>query len=273
MKIVLKLGGEILSKERLSEAQAIAADVRQLLSAGHRLILVHGGGPQTTALQKRLGQEPQIVGGRRVTDDDALEAIKMVVGGKLNIDFCTILSGAGVAAVGLSGASARAIEAEKRPPKLVTGGGDQPVDFGHVGDVTGVNHRLLELLLGAGFTPVLACIGADAAGRIYNINADAVANGVARALGADRMVMVTGAPGVLRDIKDESTRIPTLTKAAAEAAIRDGVVAGGMIPKVEESFEALASGVAGVHIVGRLGPGDLLREIESPGAVGTALLR
>ncbi|MFO0722233.1 MAG: acetylglutamate kinase [Myxococcota bacterium] len=271
MKIVVKLGGEILSKERIGEARAIAADLRALIAAGNRVVLVHGGGPQTTALQKRLGQEPRIVGGRRVTDDDALEAIKMIVGGKLNIDFCSILSGAGVAAVGLSGASAQAIAAHKRPPKVVSGGGDEPVDFGHVGDVTGVNHALLDLLLGGGFTPVLACIGADDAGRIYNINADAVANGVARAIGADRMVMITGAPGVLRDIDDPSSRIRALDKAGAEAAIREGTVAGGMIPKLEESFEALAAGVQGVHIVGRLQAGDLLKEIEQPGAVGTVL--
>ncbi len=270
--IVLKLGGEILSKERAAEAQAIAADVRVLLDRGDKLIVVHGGGPQTTALQKSLGQEPKIIGGRRVTDDATLDAIKMMVGGKLNIELCALLSGAGVLAVGLDGSSARVIACEKRPAKVVTGGGPDPVDFGHVGDVTGVNHALLSLLLENGYVPVLACIGADAGGQVYNINADTVANGVARALAADRLVMVTGAPGVLRDIKDESSRIPRLTRAEGAQAIAEGVVAGGMVPKLEEAFEALGSGVAGVHVVGRLSRGDLAREMAEPGSVGTVLV-
>lgn len=272
MRIVIKLGGEILSPERRDEAQAIAADVRTLADRGEEVLLVHGGGPQTTALQKRLGQEPRITGGRRITDDDALDAIKMIVAGKLNTELCGLLLGAGVQAIGLSGPSARVIAAEKRPPRVVSGGGDAPIDFGHVGDVTGVNRELLELLLGKGYVPVLACLGADASGAIYNINADAVANGVSRAVGADRLVLVTGAPGVLRDLADETTRIPSLNKAGAEQAIADGTVAGGMIPKLEESFEALAHGVRGVHVVGRLSRGDLEREIAQPGSVGTVLM-
>jgi len=270
--IVLKLGGEILSPERRAEAEAIASDVRVLVESGHRVIAVHGGGPQTTALQKKLGQEPKIIGGRRVTDDDALAAIQMVVGGKLNIDLCALLGAAGVQAVGLNGASARVIACEKRPAKVVTGGGPDPVDFGHVGDVTGVNHALLALLLTSGYVPVLACIGMDGAGRVFNINADTVANGVARALAAERLVLITGAPGVLRDIKDESTRIPRLTRAEGDRAIADGSVAGGMVPKLEEAFEALGSGVSGVHVVGRLRAGDLAREMATPGSVGTVLV-
>lgn len=270
--IVLKLGGEILSPERTAEASAIAADVATLLARGDRVIAVHGGGPQSTALQKALGQEPRIIGGRRVTDDATLDVIKMVVGGKLNIDFCALLSAAGVRAVGLNGASARTIAAEKRPAKVVTGGGPDPVDFGHVGDVIGVNHELLTLLLEQGYVPVLACLGADDRGRMYNINADTVANGVARAVHADRLVMVTGAPGVLRDIADPGSRIPRLSRAEGAQAIADGVVAGGMVPKLEEAFEALGSGVSGVHVVGRIGRGDLAREMAEPGSVGTVLV-
>lgn len=234
--------------------------------------MVHGGGPQTTALQKKLGQEPRIIAGRRVTDDDALDAIKMTVAGKLNSELCALLLAAGARPVGLNGSSARVIAAEKRPPRLVKGGGDEPIDFGHVGDVTGVNDAFLSLLLSNGYTPVLACLGADARGFIYNINADAVANGLARALSADRLVLVTSAPGVLRDVNDVSSRIPRLTRAEAERAIADGSVGGGMIPKLEESFAALASGVRGVHVVGNISAGDLEREITSPGSVGTALL-
>jgi acetylglutamate kinase len=272
IRVVIKLGGEILAPERLSEARAIAADVKALFSEGNEVVIVHGGGPQTTALQKKLGQEPRMVAGRRITDQDALDAIKMIVAGKLNVELCALLLGAGAKPVGLSGASARAIAAEKRPPRVVKGGGDMPIDFGYVGDVIGVNNELLQLLLSSGYLPVLACVGADASGAVYNINADTVASGVARAIGADRLVAVTSTRGVLSDLKDPASRIPRLSKAEADRAIDEGSVAGGMIAKLDESFEALLHGVKGVHVVGGLGPGELRRELEWPGSIGTVLV-
>ena len=130
MRIVIKLGGDILSPEKRSEAEAIAQDVYTCVHRGDTVVLIHGGGPQTTSLQKALGQEPNIVGGRRITDDAALEAIKMAVGGKLNLEFCSLLHSAGVQAVGLNGVSGATIQAVKRPPRIVSGCGDAPVDFG-----------------------------------------------------------------------------------------------------------------------------------------------
>ena len=272
MKIVIKLGGELLTDARASELGAITADVARLVDDGHRLLLIHGGGPQTTALQKALGQTPNIVGGRRITDGAALEAIMMVVGGRLNIALTSALRAAGVDAVGLNGVSGRAIACVKRPPRVVSGGGDEPVDFGHVGDVTGVNEALLSSLIDGGYVPVLACIGSDEKGRPYNINADVVANGVAVALAADRLLLVTGTPGVLRDVADPSSRIPTMTVAQGRDAIADGTVQGGMIPKLEESFLAIERGVGRIHVVGALGDGDLVRALNEPGAIGTTLL-
>lgn len=272
MKIVVKLGGELLAEARRAELSAITAGVRALVEAGHRVVMVHGGGPQTTALQEALGQTPKMVGGRRVTDRAALDALCMVVGGKLNIDLVSALLAAGVSAVGLHGVSARAIGCVRRPPKVVSGGGPEPVDFGHVGDVTEVNEALLDLLLDAGHTPVLACIGADAEGKPHNINADVVANGLAIALSAERLLLVTSTPGVLRDVRDPESRIGQLSIAEGRRAIAEGIVQGGMIPKLEESFEALTRGVGQIHILGRIGPGDLERALEAPGSVGTALL-
>jgi acetylglutamate kinase len=146
------------------------------------------------------------------------------------------------------------------------------VDLGLVGDVTGVNHALLTLLLDGGFLPVLACVGAGADGQPYNINADTVANRVAVAMGAQGLMLISDVPGVLRDVHDPSSRIPSLTVAEGEALIRSGAVTRGMIPKLEESFAALAEGVRRIHVVGRLSPGDLVREAEQPGSVGTVLL-
>lgn len=267
--LVIKVGGELLDPVRADEARAIASDLKKLIERRHRVVVVHGGGPQTSALQRALGQTPRIVGGRRITDAEALDAIKMVVGGKLNVDACSLLRAAGVMAVGLHGVSGHLIHATKRPPKRVTGGGDAPIDFGYVGDVTGINQALLALLIDQGYTPVLACIGSDELGQAYNINADSVASAVAGVLAADKLMLVTGTPGVLERVEDPSSRIPVLTGAEAKNMIDRGSVSGGMIPKLEESFLALARGVREVHILGHVEPGDLLLAVDSPDRVGT----
>ncbi len=267
--VVIKLGGEVVQGPNMA---IIAADVAEMRAAGVPVVIVHGGGPQATDLQKRLGQTPKIVGGRRITDRDTLEVMKMTVAGKVNVDLCAALVAAGVKPVGLHGASACTVLATRRPPKLVTGGGDEPVDFGFVGDVIGVNEALINLLTGDGYVPVLACLGADQRGGVYNINADAVANQVAIRLDAGALVLVTDVPGVMRDIKDPSSRIGRMTLADGQQAIADGVVTKGMIPKLEESFAAIAEGVRAVHIVGNLAKGDLARAVANPGAVGTVLV-
>jgi acetylglutamate kinase len=266
--VVLKLGGEVVGSPGI---EAIAADVAQMQARGERIVVVHGGGAQATAMQKRLGQAPKIVAGRRVTDADALEVIKMIVAGKMNVDACSALLAAGAMPVGLHGASGLAVRATKRPPRVVAGGGPDPIDFGRVGDVTGVNRDLIELLSGAGYVPVLACLGADEHGAVLNINADVVANRVAIALDAKALVLVSDVTGVLRDVADPGSRIGRLSVAEGRKAIADGVVTGGMIPKLEESFAAIAEGVRAVHVVGRLERGALAREVAEPGSVGTVL--
>jgi acetylglutamate kinase len=263
--IVLKLGGEVVASPAV---HVLAKDLARV----SRAVLVHGGGAQATALQKKLGQEPVIVSGRRVTDEATLDVMKMVVAGKMNVDLCAALVRAGAKPVGLHGASSLAIAAHRRPPKVVPEHGAEPVDFGFVGDVTGVNETLLTLLLDAGFMPVLACLGADATGQVYNINADTVANGVAVELAAEGLVLISDVPGVLRDIKDPSSRIARLGRAEAEDAIKTGVVTKGMVPKLEEAFAAIAQGVKQVFIVGKLAEGDLFRAVSEPGSVGTVLV-
>ena len=266
--LVIKLGGEVVAGAHLP---AIAADVTALSAGGARVVLVHGGGPQATALQKRLGQTPNVVAGRRITDEGALEVMKMTVAGQVNVDLCAALIAAGGKPVGLHGASALTIRAVKRPPRVVSGAGPDPIDFGHVGDVIGVGAPLLELLLGGGYVPVLACLGAGDDGSVYNINADIVANKVAIALGAS-LFLITDVPAVLRDVADPTSRIARMTIAEGKQAIADGVVTRGMIPKLEESFAALGEGVRAVHVVGRLAAGELARAVREPGSVGTMLV-
>jgi acetylglutamate kinase len=267
--VIVKLGGEVIASPGM---QTIAADVAAMRASGERVLIVHGAGPQATELQRRLGIEPRMVGGRRITDAATLEVIKMAIAGKANVDACAALLAAGANPIGLHGASACVVRAVKRPPRVVTGGGPEPVDLGHVGDVTGVNERLIALLAGAGYVPVLACLGADEQGRVYNINADTVANALALTLAASALVLISDVRGVLRDVNDPTSRIPRLTADEGRAAIAAGLVTKGMIAKLEESFDAIAQGVRAVHIVGRLLPGELAREVTSPGSVGTVLL-
>jgi acetylglutamate kinase len=263
MTFVLKLGGEVVTSDALP---IIARDLAQVA----RAVIVHGGGAQATALQKLLGQEPNIVSGRRITDAATLDVMKMVVAGKLNVDLCSALVAAGAKPIGLHGASSRVIDAVRRPPKVMEAG-KAPVDFGFVGDVVSVNSALLNLLLDAGYLPVLACLGADATGQTYNINADTVANGVATKIGAEGLVLISDVPGVMRDIQDPASRIARMRKVEAEEAIQSGIVTKGMIPKLEEAFAAIKAGVKRVFIVGKLGPGDLFRALQEPGSIGTVL--
>ena len=267
--IVVKLGGEVVASP---EMDALAEDLRELVQGWHRLALVHGGGPQASALQKRLGLEPRIIAGKRFTDTATLEVMKYVVAGQLNVDLCAKLLQHGVVAVGLHGASGHMIQATRRPPAVLTGAGPDPVDLGLVGDVVGFNLQFLGDIQERGWLPVLACLGCDKKGQPLNINGDTVASQLAGALKADALVLVTSAPGVLRDLKVPESRVPRLTRAEFERGVADGSISGGMIPKLEESFNVLKGGAKSVVIVGKLAPGDLCRAVLEPGSVGTVLV-
>lgn len=267
--IVFKLGGEVISSPEIS---LIAEDISACAADGSPVVVVHGGGAQVTNLQKRLGQEPKQIGGRRVTDAEALDVVKMVIAGKLNVDLCSALIAANAHPLGLHGASGHVIKAVKRPPRVYSGAGPDPIDLGLVGDVLSVDKQLLDLLLSRFYVPVIACLGADSGGTIFNINADIVANKVAAELKAEGLVLISDVRGVLRDVSNPSSRIPTLTVAQGRSLIASGTVTKGMVVKLEESFEAINAGVRRVHIIGRVERGDLVREARSPGSVGTAIL-
>lgn len=263
--VVVKLGGDVLEGPVLA---AVAADLQAAGAGERRLLIVHGGGPQVTALSRRLGLTPQVVGGRRVTDADTLDIVKMLIPGRLNVDLVAALRAVGVAAVGLAGSSG-VVRARRRPPRVVAGAGPDPVDFGLVGDIEGFDLALLDALTTGGYWPVVATVGLDAAGQVLNINADVVASGLAAAASAAALVAVTAVGGVRRDKDDPATRISRLTVAEARAAIASGTVQGGMIPKLEEAFAPLGAGVPAVHIVA---PGEIAASLASPGSVGTLLV-
>ncbi len=266
--IVLKLGGEIVQSPELD---LVAADLRGLVDGFHRVAIVHGGGPQASALQKRLGLETRQIAGRRYTDPETLEVMKYVVAGQLNVDLCARLLARGVMPVGLHGASGHMVQSRRMPPRVMQGAGPDPVDLGLVGEVTGFNLPLLGDLFERRYVPVIACLGCDGTGQALNINGDTVASQLAGALRADALVLVTSTPGVLRDVKDPASRIPRITRAEFERLVAEGTISGGMIPKLEESFAVLAGGARSVVILGKLAPGDLLRAVLQPGSAGTVL--
>lgn len=267
---VLKIGGEALRDRETLDA--FAEDIALLVNVGIRVVLVHGGGAQVTEMAEKLGIQTRFVGGRRITDEATLAVLKMVIAGKMSIEIVSALKKQGVRAAGFSGVSAGIIEAVRRPPAKVSGGGDELIDFGQVGDIRSIDPALLTSALDQGVVPVLAPLGADADGNVLNINADVVAARVAVALQAEKLMLLTSVPGVMENVADRTTLISELSVAQAREAIARGIIKGGMIPKVEEAHRALAAGVRRVHILSALEPHQLLLEIFTESGCGTMLV-
>jgi len=269
---VVKLGGEVLADGEALDR--VAAQLGLLSSLSIRVVVVHGGGPQATALSRQLGQEPTIVAGRRVTDDAALEVAKMVYAGSLNVDLLAALRAHEVQAVGLSGVDGELITARRRPPvKVVDDAGvSREVDYGHVGDVDRVDPRVLTTLLDARFIPVVASLAGDGDGNVYNVNADTVAESLAVAVQAQKLLFLTGAPGVLRDRNDPSSLVTFADPDDLAALMAGGAIAGGMRPKVEACIRAATGGVERTHIIdGRL-PDSILLEVFTGSGCGTMIV-
>jgi acetylglutamate kinase len=270
-RAVLKLGGEVVADTRTR--RRLLDEVRELVDDAWHLVIVHGGGPQASALQARLGLIPNKVAGQRVTDEHTLTVMKQTVAGAVNVDLVAAALDAGIDAIGLCGVGGRLVEARRRPPVQVSGSAT-PVDYGLVGDVVAIRTELVEMLWSAGHTPVVSPLGIStrAAGpsEVFNINADTVASRIAAALGCHHLFLVTSVPGVLRDVADPSTRIARLTPREVERAVAEGVITGGMIPKVQEAVAHLRLGVGAVHILGTE-PGTLGAAAGAPGSRGTVI--
>lgn len=266
---VVKVGGDILLKD--TDREGLAQNIRSLTDAGWRVALLHGGGPQINDLQEIYGLTPNKVGGRRITSKADLRVVEQAVAGEVNVRLVSELLRAGVDAFGCHGASGRLIQAVKRPPRVVSGAGPDPVDFGEVGDVTGINGDLLAGLFDLDLVPVIATLGVGDDGRVFNINADTTVVQIARALQADLLLLVTGVGGIFRDLADPASRIDEITPGEARELIADGTIADGMIPKVEEAISLLDQGVGAIAIVGAHQPGAFLSAAESTGAVGTRI--
>jgi acetylglutamate kinase len=269
---VVKLGGDVLSDAHVLDQAA--AQLALLSSLSIRLVVVHGGGPQASALSRRLGEEPELVAGRRVTTDGALAVAKMVYRGLLNTDLVSALRRHGVQAVGLSGVDGDLVMAHRRPPVRVVddAGTERTVDYGHVGDVDRVDPRVLVTLLDARFVPIVSSLAGGSEGEVYNVNADTVAENLARGLQAQKLIFMTGAPGVLRDREDPSTLVTFADPDDLAELMQSGALAGGMKPKVEACIRAATGGVERTHIIDGRAPDALLLEVFTGAGTGTMIV-
>lgn len=269
---VVKMGGDVQGDVALLDQ--VAAQLSLLSSLGIRLVVVHGGGPQASALSRKLGVEPRMVAGRRVTDAATLEVVTMVYGGSLNTAVVNALRDNEVQAVGLTGLDGDLLQAEKRPPIEVTNdqGTLETVDYGLVGDIKRVDPRIIHTLLEARFVPVIASLAGGPDGQIFNVNADTVAESVAIALGAEKLIFLTGAPGVLRDRNDPTTLVTFADPDDLQALISTGALVGGMRPKVEACLRAATNGVERTHIIDGRAPDSLLLEVFTGAGTGTMIV-
>ena len=269
---VVKLGGEVLGDAKVLEH--VTGQLALLSSLSIRLVVVHGGGPQATALSRRLGVEPRMVAGRRVTDDAALEVAKQVYAGQLNVDLLAALRAHRVQAVGLSGVDADLITAHRRPPVQVVDddGKTVKVDYGHVGDVDRVDPRILHTLVETRFVPVVASLAGGDDGEVFNVNADTVAESLAVAMRAQKLIFLTGAPGVLRDRNDPSTLVTFADPDDLAGLMASGVLSGGMRPKVEACIRAATGGVERTHIIDGRAADALLLEVFTGAGCGTMIV-
>ena len=267
---VVKVGGDVLLGQ--VERDGIAANVKDLVDAGWRVVLLHGGGPQVNALQEIQGLTPNKVAGRRITSEKDLQVVKQAICGDVNVTLAQTLQDVGINAFGCNGASGKLVQAVKRPPRVVSGAGDEPIDFGEVGDVTKINAELLDQLTNLGLVPVIATLGVEqSSGRIYNINADTTVVQIARALKADLLLLTTAVGAIYRDLDKPDTRIAQVNSQQARALITEGVIQGGMIPKVEEALSVLAEGVKNIAIVGPQIKGAFLDVATGKGDKGTSI--
>lgn len=254
--VVAKYGGNAMTDPQLKKS--VMQDILLLQLVGVKVILVHGGGPEISAMLKKLSIESHFENGLRVTDDDTMEVVQMVLAGKVNKSLAADLSALGGRAVGLCGIDGGLIKVHQKNEKL-----------GHVGEIDEINTKILDDILDGGFIPVISSIGIDDDGNPYNINADTAAAKIAAALHAESMVVMSNINGVLRDKDDENSLISQMSLADAEELKKSGIIAGGMIPKVDCCTNAVKEGVKKVFIINGEIPHAILIELLTDEGLGT----
>ncbi len=258
--IVVKYGGNAMINDELKDA--VMGDIVLLSLIGIKVVLVHGGGPEITQMLKTIGKESQFVNGLRVTDKETVDVVQMVLAGKVNKNLVNLLHHKGGKAIGLCGIDGHMIEAEVLNPEL-----------GFVGEITSVNVEPITDVLEKGYIPVISTVGCDKEGNVYNINADTAAAKIAGILGAESLISMTDIEGILRDKDDPSTLISKIVAQEAPKLVEEGVISGGMIPKVECCIDAINSGVRKVFIIDGRIPHSILIETLTNEGIGTMFVR
>jgi len=267
---VIKAGGAVFSDE--VSTRGLIEQVTILHQVGIKTVLVHGGGPQLDNLQASLGLDTRMVNGRRVTDQKSIDVTAMALNGLINTRILAICRALDIEAIGLSGVDAGLIRAHKRPPVPITAGSAETVDYGFVGDIDSVNSAVLIKLLDNGLMPVVSPLSADSNGTLLNINADTVAAAIGGALSAEKLVLCTGAPGILEDA-DEPTSVISYTDIKGLQRLREqGSLKDGMLPKAAAIEHAIRSGVRRVHVISYKSSDSLLAEIFTNEGTGTLVV-
>jgi acetylglutamate kinase len=263
--VVIKYGGNAMTDDHLK--QSFARDIILLRLVGILPVVVHGGGPQIESLLSKVGKKGEFIQGMRVTDNETMDIVEMVLAGQVNKEIVELINHAGGKAVGLTGQDGGLIRARKMMVKADPGS-QEVLDLGHVGEIESVDPAIIHSLLASGFVPVIAPIGSGREGETYNINADLVAGKIAEILKAEKLILMTNTPGVL----DKDGHLLTgLSAREIDALFADGTISGGMLPKISSALEAARSGVHSVHIVDGRVPHCLLLEILTNEGVGTMI--
>ena len=257
--VVVKYGGNAMINPELKEQ--VMEDIVLLWLIGVKVVLVHGGGPEISEMMNKLGKKTEFVNGLRVTDKETVEIAQMVLAGKINKSLVNLLGMKGGKAMGISGMDGKLIEAKVKN-----------TDLGYVGEITKINIQPIRDLLEKGYIPVVSTIGCDNDGNVYNINGDTAAAHIAGALNAKRLIMMTDIAGILRDKDDLSTLIPEITVSEAKTLFSEGVISGGMIPKVDCCIEAIGKGVQKVIIMDGRVPHSILMELLTDEGAGTMVV-
>ncbi len=270
-RIVIKYGGAAMEDETL--IHSVMEDIVLMKYVGVRPIIVHGGGPRITMWMDKVGKVPEFVQGLRVSDAETVEIAEMVLG-SINKQIVARINQHGGKSIGLSGKDANLILAEKQETQITDEDGKlTDVDLGFVGKIIGVNTESIIALDQAGYIPVISPIGVGVDGQTYNINADTMAGEVASAFQAEKLIVLTDTLGILKDLSDTSSLMPTIHMREVDQLIKDGLIAGGMLPKVEACTTALMGGVYKTHIIDGRIPHSLLLELFTEGGIGTEIVR
>lgn len=256
--IVVKYGGSAMVDEALKDA--VMSDIVLMQLVGIRVVVVHGGGREISAMLKKIGKESRFVDGMRVTDRETIDVVQMVLAGKVNKDLVQLLERHSGRAVGLCGLDDNLLQAEKLTA---------PEDLGFVGEITGVNPAPLNNATRSGYVPIVATIAGGENGEVYNINADIAAARIAAELGAEKLILMTDVRGLLRDRNDESSLIPVVNVSSVPKLEKEGIISGGMIPKIRCCVDAVRRGVQRAHIIDGRIPHSILVELFSDEGIGT----